>query len=224
MDRDRSAMDQKERMLAGLPYRPWLDGLPEERERARRLCHEYNHLPPERWGERVALMKRILGKTGQRLFIEPDFRCDYGSNITVGEDFYANFNLVILDPAPVTIGDRVMIAPNVSLYTAGHPVHPDSRRSGYEYGQPITIGNSVWIGGSTTVLPGVTIGDGAVIGAGSVVTRDIPPMVIAACNPCRVIRPITQEDRKYYYKDRFFTQEELEEIQACQPTGGARLE
>ena len=217
MDRDRSAMDQKERMLAGLPYRPWLDGLPEERERARRLCHEYNHLPPERWGERVALMKRILGKTGQRLFIEPDFRCDYGSNITVGEDFYANFNLVILDPAPVTIGDRVMIAPNVSLYTAGHPVHPDSRRSGYEYGQPITIGDDVWIGGSTTVLPGVTIGDGAVIGAGSVVTRDIPPMVIAAGNPCRVIRPITQEDRKYYYKDRCFTPEELEEIQACLP-------
>ena len=131
---------------------------------------------------------------------------------------------MILDPAPVTIGDRVMIAPNVSLYTAGHPVHPDSRRSGYEYGQPITIGDDVWIGGSTTVLPGVTIGDGAVIGAGSVVTRDIPPMVIAAGNPCRVIRPITQEDRKYYYKDRFFTQEELEEIQACQPTGGARLE
>ena len=217
MNQDRGNRNQKERMLAGLPYRPWLDGLPEERERARRLCHEYNHLPPERWGERVALMKRILGKTGQRLFIEPDFRCDYGVNITVGEGFYANFNLVILDVAPVTIGDRVMIAPNVSLYTAGHPVHPDSRRSGYEYGQPITIGDDVWIGGSTTVLPGVTIGDGAVIGAGSVVTRDIPPMVIAAGNPCRVIRPITQEDRKYYYKDRFFTPEELEEIQACLP-------
>ena len=169
-------------------------------------------------------MKRILGKTGQRLFIEPDFHCDYGANITVGEDFYANFNLVILDVAPVTIGDNAQIAPNVSLYTAGHPVHPEARNSGYEYGQPITIGNSVWIGGSTTVLPGVTIGDGAVIGAGSVVTRDIPPMVIAAGNPCRVIRPITQEDRKCYYKDRFFTQEELEEIQACQPTGGARLE
>ena len=224
MERDRGDMDQKARMLAGLPYKGWLDGLPQARERARRLCHEYNHLPPERWGERTELMKRILGKTGQRLFIEPDFHCDYGANITVGEDFYANFNLVILDVAPVTIGDNAQIAPNVSLYTAGHPVHPEARNRGYEYGQPITIGNSVWIGGSTTVLPGVTIGDGAVIGAGSVVTRDIPPMVIAACNPCRVIRPITQEDRKYYYKDRFFTQEELEEIQACQPTGGARLE
>ena len=217
MDQNRSAMDQKERMLAGLPYKPWLDGLPEERERARRLCHEYNHLPPERWGERTELMKQILGKTGQRLYVEPGFHCDYGTNITVGEDFYANFNLVILDPAPVTIGDRVMIAPNVSLYTAGHPVHPDSRRSGYEYGQPITIGDDVWIGGSTTVLPGVTIGDGAVIGAGSVVTRDIPPMVIAAGNPCRVIRPVTQEDRRYYYKDRPFTPEELAEIGACPP-------
>ena len=212
MDRDRSAMDQKERMLAGLPYKPWLDGLPEERERARRLCYEYNHLPPERWGERVELMKRILGKTGQRLFIEPDFRCDYGVNITVGEDFYANFNLVILDVAPVTIGDHVMIAPNVSIYTAGHPLHPDSRNSGYEYGQSVTIGDDVWIGGSVVILPGVTIGRGAVIGAGSVVTKDIPPMVLAVGNPCRVVRPITEEDRRYYYKDRPFTQREMEEF------------
>ena len=114
MTHDRENMDHKARMLAGLPYKPWLDGLLEESERARRLCYEYNHLPPERWGERVQLLKQLLGKTGQRLFIEPEFHCDYGTNITVGEDFYANFNLVILDPAPVTIGDHVMIAPNVS--------------------------------------------------------------------------------------------------------------
>ena len=212
MNQNRGDMNQKERMRAGLPCRAELDGLPQERERARRLCYEYNHLPPERWGERTELMKQILGKTGQRLFIEPDFHCDYGTNITVGEDFYSNFNLVILDVAPVTIGDNAQFAPNVSLYTAGHPIHPDSRRSGYEYGQPITIGNDVWLGGGVTVLPGVTIGDGAVIGVGSVVTKDVPPMVLAAGNPCRVIRPITEEDRRYYCKERTFTPEELEEI------------
>ena len=212
MNQDRGNRNQKERMLAGLPYKPWLDGLPQERERARRLCYEYNHLPPERWGERTALLKRLLGKTGERLTIEPDFHCDYGTNITVGEDFYANFNLVILDVAPVTIGDHVMIAPNVSIYTAGHPLHPDSRNSGYEYGQSVTIGDDVWIGGSVVILPGVTIGRGAVIGAGSVVTKDIPPMVLAVGNPCRVVRPITEEDRRYYYKDRPFTQREMEEF------------
>ncbi len=210
MNQNCGNMSQKERMLAGLPYKAWLDGLPQKRERARRLCHEYNHLPPERWGERTALLKDLLGKTGERLTIEPDFHCDYGTNITVGEDFYANFNLVILDVAPVTIGDRAQIAPNVSIYTAGHPIHPDSRASGYEYGQSVTIGDDVWIGGSSVILPGVNIGRGAVIGAGSVVTKDIPPMVIAVGNPCRMVRPITEADKKYYYKDRSFTQEELD--------------
>ena len=212
MSQNRDNMDHRTRMLAGLPYKAWLYGLPQARERARRLCYEYHHLPPERWGEREALLKELLGGTGQRLTVEPGFRCDYGSNITVGEDFYANFNLVILDVAPVTIGDHVMIAPNVSIYTAGHPLHPDSRNSGYEYGQSVTIGDDVWIGGSVVILPGVTIGRGAVIGAGSVVTKDIPPMVLAVGNPCRVVRPITEDDRRYYYKDRPFTQREMEEF------------
>ena len=219
MNQDRGNGNQKERMLAGLPYKPWLDGLPQERERARRLCYEYNHLPPERWGERTALLKRLLGKTGERLTIEPDFHCDYGTNITVGEDFYANFNLVILDVAPVTIGRNVLFAPNVSLYTAGHPIHPDSRRPDYEYGLPIVIGDDVWLGGGVTVVPGVTIGRGAVIGAGSVVTKDIPPMVLAAGNPCRVIRPITEEDRIYYYRDRPFTREEMDWIDSQRGSG-----
>ena len=112
--------------------------------------------------------------------------------------------LTILDVGKVTIGDNVMLAPNVSIYTAGHPVHPDSRNSGYEYGIPITIGNNVWIGGNAVILPGVTIGNNVVIGAGSVVTKDIPDNVIAAGNPCRILRKITEEDRKYYYKDREF--------------------
>lgn len=209
MRRGRDGMGHRERMLAGLPYLAGEDGLPQDRARARALCHQYNHLPPERWGERDGLIRQILGKTGKTLVVEPDFHCDYGGNITVGEGFYANFNLVILDVAPVTIGDNVQIAPNVGLYTAGHPLHPDSRNSGYEYGRPITIEDDVWLGGGVCVLPGVCIGRGAVIGAGSVVTKDVPPMVLAAGNPCRVIRPITEADRPYFFRALPFTPEEL---------------
>lgn len=150
------------------------------------------------------LLKTLFGKTGERLWIEQPFHCDYGWNIELGEHFYANYNLTILDVGKVTIGKNVMCAPNVAIYTAGHPVHPQSRSSGYEYGIPVTIGDNVWIGGNAVILPGVTIGSNAVIGAGSVVTRDIPDNVIAAGNPCRVIREITEADRDYYFRDRKF--------------------
>ncbi len=198
-------MDQKERMLAGLPYKAWLDGLQEEREACQRLIYEFNTTPPEGRREKLpAILKKLLGKTGKSIWIEPPFHCDYGWNIEVGENFGANYNLTVLDVGKVTIGDNVMFAPNVSLYTAGHPIHPESRNSGYEYGIPITIGNNVWIGGSVSVLPGVTIGDNCVIGAGSVVTRDIPPNSVAVGNPCRVLRAVTEADRKFYFKDREF--------------------
>lgn len=125
-------------------------------------------------------------------------------NIEVGENFYANFNCVILDVGKVKIGTNVMFAPNVSIYTAGHPIHPESRNSGYEYGIGITIGDNVWVGGSVVINPGVHIGNNVVIGSGSVVTKDIPDNVIAVGNPCRIIREITEDDRKYYFKDREF--------------------
>ncbi len=197
-------MDQKERMLAGLPYKAWLDGLMEERLENQKRVYRFNLLPPDAFEEQDALIKEILGKTGERVHIMPPFHCDYGRNIEVGEDFFANYNLVILDVGKVKIGKNAQIAPNVAIYTAGHPIHPDSRNSGYEYGIPVTIGDNVWIGGNVCIMPGVTIGDNAVIGAGSVVTKDIPSNVIAAGNPCRVIRPITEADRDYYYKDRKF--------------------
>ena len=130
--------------------------------------------------------------------------CDYGYNIEVGENFFANYNFLVLDIAKVKIGANAQIAPNVSIYTAGHPIHPDSRNSGYEYGIGITIGDNVWIGGNACIMPGVTIGNNVVIGAGSVVTKNIPDNMIAAGNPCRIIREITEEDRDYYYKDRKF--------------------
>ena len=197
-------MDQKERMLAGLPYKAWLDGLMEERLENQKRIYRFNLLPPDAFEEQDALIKEILGKTGDRVHIMPPFHCDYGRNIEVGEDFFANYNLVILDVGKVKIGKNAQIAPNVAIYTAGHPIHPDSRNSGYEYGIPVTIGDNVWLGGNVCIMPGVTIGDNAVIGAGSVVTKDIPSNVIAAGNPCRVIRPITEADRDYYYKDRKF--------------------
>ena len=197
-------MNQKERMHANLPYKAWMDGLSEERLENKKKIFRYNNLDPGEEAERDKLLKEILGKTGDNVTIESPFHCDYGYNIEVGENFFANYNLVILDVGRVTIGKNAQIAPNVAIYTAGHPIHPDSRNSGYEYGIPVTIGDNVWIGGNVCVMPGVTIGSNVVIGAGSVVTRDIPDNVIAAGNPCRVIREITEADRDYYYKDRRF--------------------
>ncbi len=197
-------MNQKERMLCGLPYRGWMDGLDAERNACKAAVYELNLLQPKEQDRIPELIKKLFGKTGNRLWIEPPFHCDYGWNIEVGENFYANYGLTILDVGKVTFGDNVMIAPNVSIYAAGHPIHPVSRNSGYEYGIPVTVGNNVWIGGSVVILPGVTIGDNTVIGAGSVVTKDVPANVIAAGNPCRVLREITEKDRKFYYKDRIF--------------------
>ncbi len=205
-------MNQRERMLSGLPYKAWLDGLSESRLRCREKIHEFNQLPPGQKERRQDILRALLGKTGEIFMIEPPFHCDYGWNIEVGENFFANFNLTILDVGKVTIGCNAQIAPNVSIYTAGHPLHPDSRNSGYEYGIPVTIGDNVWIGGSAVILPGVTIGDNAVIGAGSVVTRDIPANAVAAGNPCRVLRMVTEADRVYYFKDRKFDAESWAEI------------
>lgn len=197
-------MNHKERMLAGLPYKAWLDGLDVERKRNRKLNHEYNICDPDDEEKLDKIIKSMFGKTGRTIHVEPPFHCDYGKNIEVGENFYANFNCTILDVGKVTIGNNVMFAPNVSIYTAGHPLHPDSRNSGYEYGIEITIGDNVWLGGNVIVVPGVKIGNNVVVGAGSVVTKDLADNVIAAGNPCREIRYITEEDRKYYFKNLEF--------------------
>ena len=187
-----------------MPYKAWEDGLKEERIANKLRIQEYNTLRADDFKKKDELIRSILGKCGKDVWIESPFYCDYGYNIEVGDNFYTNYNCVILDVGKVIIGDNVMLAPNVALYTAGHPIHPDSRNSGYEYGIGITIGNNVWLGGNSVVNPGVTIGDNAVIGAGSVVTKDIPANVIAVGNLCRVIREITEDDRKYYYKNREF--------------------
>ncbi|TCD54857.1 sugar O-acetyltransferase [Alloscardovia theropitheci] len=201
---NRNTVNHKKRMLAGLPYIADMGGLAQERMQCKRKIWEFNNLHPDNASRIPELVRGIFGSAGEGAYIEAPFHCDYGTNITVGKNFFANYNLTILDVAPVVIGDNVMIAPNVSIYTAGHPVHPDSRNSGYEYGMPITIGNNVWIGGSVTILPGVHIGDNCVIGGGSVVTKDIESDTIVAGNPAHVIRKITSEDRDYYFKNRKF--------------------
>ncbi len=159
---------------------------------------------------------RLINKMGIRhtglIYFEPPFHCEYGSHISTGDNFYANTGCVMLDVAKITIGSNVLFGPHVYLLTAGHPIHPESRNSRYEYGIPITIGDNVWIGGNCTVLPGITIGNNVVIGAGSVVTKDIPDNVCAAGNPCKVIREITEADKPYYFKNRKFDDEIIDKI------------
>ena len=188
-------MTEREKMLAGLLYNAGDPELAGARRRAHRLAAQINRLEGEDPETLAPLFRELLGRTGERLVIEPPFRCDYGRNIVVGEDFYANFDCVLLDVCPITLGDRVMLGPGVRLYTAYHPTDAAGRAAGREMGAPITVGNDVWIGGSAILLPGVTIGDRTVIGAGSVVTRDLPADVLAAGNPCRVLRPSGAADR-----------------------------
>jgi maltose O-acetyltransferase len=164
------------------------------RNRAKNSCYDYNATRPGDETERRRLLKKLLGSCGDGIVIEPPFWCDYGVNIHIGTDFYANHGLVILDGARVSIGNHVFIAPNVGIHTAGHPLDAERRNAGQEYALPVTIGDNVWIGAGVTLVPGVCVGNNSVIGAGSVVTRDIPPDVVAVGNPCRVIREITAED------------------------------
>ena len=165
-------MTEKEKCRLGLLYDANYDlEILADRERAKELLYDYNRLRPFEQIRRTELLKKLLGKTGENLIIEPPFACDYGYNIEVGENFYANVNLVILDGAKVCIGDNAFIAPNVGIYTAGHPLGASDRNKGLEYAYPITIGNNVWIGAGAIILPGVTIGNNVVIGAGSVVTK-----------------------------------------------------
>lgn len=201
-------MTEKEKMISGKPYLAFEKELSNERHHAKVLVHDFNNLHPNEKEKRNNIIKELLGKTGDNFYIEPPFRCDYGYNIEIGDNFYTNYNCVILDCAKVKIGNNVLLAPNVGIYTAGHPIHYEFRNTGYEYAFPITIGDNVWVGANTVINPGVTIGDNCVIGSGSVVTKDIPANSIAVGNPCKVIREITDEDKRYYFKKLEFNTEE----------------
>lgn len=179
-----------QKMLRGEVYEAAHPEFLRRLEETQELLWEYNGMRPSEKGRREEIIRGLLGSCGEHIHINQPFRCDFGCNIYIGNNFIANFNLTILDEAEVRIGDNVFIGPNVSIYTACHPLNPDERNTGVEWAEPVTIGNSVWIGGGATIVPGVTIGDNAVIGAGSVVTRDVPSNTVVAGNPAKVIKHI----------------------------------
>lgn len=204
-------MTNNERRDLNLPYITD-DSVLNEQKPARRLTQILNTTDRSDFDAIKNIIKKLFGKS-ENAFVNPPFYCDYGKNIEVGKNFYANYNCTILDVAKVIIGDNCMLAPNVAIYTAGHPVHPLTRNTLYEYGIEITIGDNVWIGGNTVICPGVHIGSNTVIGAGSVVTKDIPDYSIAAGNPCRVIRSITDADKKFYFRNLEFDEETWKDAQ-----------
>lgn len=191
-------MSEKEKMLSQELYLPEEDRvLLSERNTCKDLCHDYNQLRPSDTSAQRELLDRLLGKLGAQSLILPPFWCDYGYNIETGDEFFANHGLIILDPGRVTFGNNVLIGPNCGFYTAGHPLDRTQRHEGYEFARPITVGDDVWFGGGVQVMPGVNVGNNVVIGSGSVVVKDIPSNVVAAGNPCRVLRPITDQDRMH---------------------------
>lgn len=212
-------MDNIERRDLGLPYISD-EAVMEEQKRCRRILQRLNTADRSDFDEIGRIVKELFGKS-EGAFLNPPFYCDYGSHIEVGKNFFANYNCTIIDVAKVRIGDNCQMAPNVAIYTAGHPVHPVSRNSMYEYGIEVTIGDNVWIGGNTVILPGVHIGSNSVIGAGSVVTKDIPDWVIAAGNPCKVIRKITDADKEFYFRQRKFDDEAWNVIENMGKSGEA---
>lgn len=190
---------EKENMLSGKAFKAFDKELSKERTYARELIFDFNKLRPGDYAAKNELLKKLIGSTPKSFYIEQPFYCDYGYNIEIGNKFYANTNLTILDCAKVIIGSNVFIGPNVGIFTVSHPIHHEPRNQFFEQAKPITIGNNVWVGGSVVINPGITIGNNSVIGSGSVVTKDIPSGVIAAGNPCKVLRTVTEEDKEGFY-------------------------
>ena len=207
-------MDNPTRRDAQMAYIADAD-VAEEMRKCRKILQKLNFMDRSDFEGIQEVVKELLGSS-EGAVINPPFYCDYGSHIHVGKNFFANYNCTIIDVAKVIIGDYCQMAPNVAIYTAGHPVYPDTRNSGYEYGKEVRIGNNVWIGGNTVICPGVTVGNNCVIGAGSVVTRDIPDWTVAAGNPCRVIRSITEADRRMLFRREPIDDEAWERIQEMQ--------
>ena len=202
------AKTMKDRIREGYLFTDMCEGRPAERTKAKMLMKEFNETSAEEIEKRFELMEQIFGKK-VGVWIEPPLYFCYGRHISIGDGCYINFNCNFVDDGQITIGERVMFGPAVTIATVGHPINPKMRE--YMYTDPVTIGNDCWIGGNVTICPGVTIGDNTVIGAGSVVTKDIPANCVAAGNPCRVIREINESDEKYYYKDRPILAEDLAE-------------
>lgn len=194
--------DTRERMKDGRLYFCTDEEIANEQLKCLDLLYDYNQTRPTEQAKRRELLKVLLAEVGENCYIEPPLHANWGRNTHLGSNVYANFNLTLVDDTDVYIGDSVMIGPNVTIATAGHPIDPELRRKVAQFNIPVRIGNNVWIGAGAVILPGITIGDDSVIGAGSIVTKDIPAGVVAVGNPCRVLRPIGDRDREFYYKDR----------------------
>ncbi len=191
-------MTEKEKMLSGKLYNAQDEELKRDFIKAKKLTRLYNATTEEEAEYRTELLIGLFKSSGNQIYIEPTFRCDYGCNIIIGDNFYANYDCIIIDVCNVRIGDNVFFGPRVGVFTAAHPIEAEIRNTNLEYGKPITIGNSVWVGANAVINPGVTIGDNVVIGSGSVVTKDIEDNVIAVGNPCKVLRAITLEDKRHF--------------------------
>ncbi|MDR0886233.1 MAG: sugar O-acetyltransferase [Clostridiales Family XIII bacterium] len=191
-------MTQRERIAAGLLYEEMGEGMPADRARAKDLAFDFNHTRPSDKETRDSIARELFGRLGESYFFEGPLYASYGYNVSWGEGVYANFNLMLVDDYTITIGNRVLIGPNVIICTSGHPLDPDVRNEGRQFSLPIVIEDDVWIGGGVVINPGVTIGRGSVIGAGSVVTKDIPAGVVAVGSPCRMLRELGDEDKIYF--------------------------
>ncbi|MCI8825158.1 MAG: sugar O-acetyltransferase [Lachnospiraceae bacterium] len=191
-------MTEKELMLSEQLYIACDEELAKDNATSRKLTRLINTATEEQAEYRKQLFRELFQTIGENFWIEPPFRCDYGCHISIGENFYANFDCIMLDVCDIVIGDNVFFGPRVCVYTAGHPIDAEIRNMQLEYGKKVSIGSNVWVGGNTVINPGVSIGNNVVIGSGSVVTKDIPDNVIAVGNPCRILREITQKDKRYW--------------------------
>lgn len=198
-------MTQRENISNGKLFTDMCEGLEEERLQGKELMTDFNLSRPSEVGKRQELMKKMFGAIGENCWVEPPIYFAYGSHVFIGDYFYANFNLTMVDDYEIRFGNYVVIGPNVTIAVTGHPIDPQARNTGAMYAFPVTIGNNVWIGASVTICPGVTIGCNCVIGAGSVVIRDIPDNSVAVGNPCRVLRQVNAHDKEFYFKNKRFS-------------------
>ena len=196
-------MTTEEIVHSGQLYLPMDPQILQDQLRYLDELYAFNQIPPSHIEERRQMLKKMFAEVGENCYVESPLRTNFGGrHIHFGNNVYANFNLTMVDDTHIYVGDNTMFGPNVTVATAGHPIHPELRAQGYQYNAPVRIGKNCWLGAGAIVLPGVTIGDNVVIGAGSVVTKDIPPNVVAVGNPCRVLRPVGEKDAIYYFKDR----------------------
>lgn len=196
---------------SGELYLPLDPSITEEQYRRQELLYEYNATRPSQMEKRLTLLRQMLAEIGEESYIEPPFHANWGgAHVHLGRNVWANFNLTLVDDTHIYVGDYTMIGSNVTLAAAGHPILPELREAGYQFNLPVRIGRNCWLGAGVIVVPGVTIGDNVVIGAGSIVTHDLPSDVVAAGNPCRVLRPLDERDRDVYYRDRKIPPELLE--------------